>query len=353
MVKSSKLKVANTATQVVTDFCGSSIKPDFIIHKEEWTKEKAKKLSQNVELMIELKTDKAHDPFDDTNEEMFKSMTDEGKNTLGQIAWYATCHLGMQARTCVFQVLVVQDYARFLRWDRAGAIVTNKIPLSHRSFSEFFWRFCRLDASQRGWDTTMEKPSDEERDEAKTAFERVGKELYMSLGDSPEYYGKIRLGEGRGSYIVHRLFSGTQSPFGRGTRGYAAYCLKHRKVVFLKSTWRVVGDGRKPEHAIYAMLHAKGVEHIPTVVEYLEVDGHVTKTQEWQDTSRKWKSKKLRAFQHYILVLQELCRPLQSFRSTKELLSVFGDATDGEFMLLITDRSHLMPSCQGTNKQSR
>jgi len=43
----------------------------------------------------------------------------------GQITAYATLLLGNQYRTHTFLVLIVKDFARLLRWDCGGAVVTD------------------------------------------------------------------------------------------------------------------------------------------------------------------------------------------------------------------------------------
>ncbi|KAM6501586.1 Protein kinase-like domain containing protein, partial [Amanita muscaria] len=288
--------------------------------------------------MIELKHQERFDPFVDDNKDKVEGTTEKSEDALGQSICYATCHESIQGRTCVFQVFVIKDYARLLRWDRSGAIVTCKIPLSDSKFFEFFWRFCHLDASERGWDMTMESPSLKDVTDAKDKLLKAEKEVGIDCNS--QHFGKISLGEEKDSYIVHRIFSGTQSPFGRGTRGYAAYRKKDGKVRFLKSTWRVVGEGRKPEHEIYATLHAAEVQYIPTVVEYLEVANHVTKT---QDTPKSWRTnnvKDLRKFQHYIIVFEELCRPIEKFQSRQQLLTAFANAAEAHHQAL--DRAMIL-----------
>ncbi|KAM6501574.1 hypothetical protein JOM56_001551 [Amanita muscaria] len=323
-----QLQITKTASNVLANFFGSDVKPDFVIHKGDLKKKDGEKFDfSSIELMIEIKPEKGLDAFVDDNNEHVEGTTEQAEASLGQLATYETCHASMQTRHVVFQVLVVGDYARLLRWDRSGTIVTRKIPLSDKNFFEFFWRFCHLEASERGWDKTITKPSEDEVKKAKAKLEAAEKEV--GIEGEADFYSKMSLGKGKGSYIVHRIFSGTHSPFGRGTRGYAAYNLTTEEVVFLKSTWRVVGEGRMPEHEIYDVLHANDVKHIPTVVEYADVTGQVTKTQDAPDDWRRKKVKKtLRKFQHYIIVFAELCRKLENFQSRKQLLTAFADAAD-------------------------
>ena len=315
-------------TRELTKFCGGGIKPDIAVRLRPKNAEVFDK--QTVELMGEFKADKGCDPFVDDSPDGVHSTTDKGLETLGQITSYATCHMGMHSRTHVFQFLVIADYARLLRWDRSGVVVTRKIDLNDKNLAEFFWRFDHLTDEERGWDTTVTVALSEEVKEAEAKLSdaelKLGK---VSDGLSPRYL-KISLGPGRGSYIVHSLsYAGTQSPFGRATRAFAAYSLQNKNVVFLKSTWRVVSETGRREDEIYQKLHEARVNHIPHVVEFWDVPEHVTKTQDAIGEFKKF-AKQLRTLQHYILVLEELGRGLTSFKSSRELLSVLGDVAEGK-----------------------
>ena len=311
-------------THGLTKFSGAGIKPDVVLHSARSNDKVPDK--QAIELMGEFKSDKSCDPFVDDGPDDIRSATKNGSDCLAQITGYATCHMAMQPRTHIFQFMVIADYVRLLRWDRSGVVVTRKFDLNAKNLVEFFWRFNHLGKADRGWDDTMKEPSKEELEEAKVKLEEAERRLGKGDDLSP-YYAKICLE--KDTYIIHRLsHTGTESPFGRATRAFAAYSLRSKKVVFLKSTWRVMGDTRKPEHEIYEELHSAGVKHIPHVVEGQDVPGHVTKTQDADDEFRKF-TKNLRTLQQYILVLEELGRGLSSFQSSKELLGVLGDAAEG------------------------
>jgi hypothetical protein len=59
------------------------------------------------------------------------------------------------------------------------------------------------------------------------------------------------------------------------------------------------------------------------------VPGDVTRTQDADAEYRKF-AKHLKTLHHYILVLEELGRGLSSFKCSKELLSVLGEAAEGK-----------------------
>ncbi|KAF8634183.1 hypothetical protein AX17_004274 [Amanita inopinata Kibby_2008] len=342
---SPKFKIHDVHSRKLLEFCNINIKPDIVLcphppkektvnqdaskteNQASKTNDKPEKIDvSKIELFAEFKANRTDDPFVDIDPQTVEAGNNQARDTLGQLAAYATCHMGVQHRTHVFQILVVGSYARLLRWDRSGVVVTEEIPVKNSALAEFLWCFSHLSDLERGWDTCVTKPSQELMDQAKA-----------KLGESSEYW-HVSLGAGRGSYVVGQAkFAATHSPFGRATRFYEGYTvqpvntqsktIEPGTVVSLKLTWRVHADTRRPEHETYAILHGEKVEHIPTVVEGTDIEGHVTKT---QDADAKWRKpdmKSLRKFQEYILVLEEYGRPLTSFGSTRELLGAISDAS--------------------------
>ena len=68
---------------------------------------------------------------------------------------YATAHLAAQFHTHVFSVLLFRDTARLIQWDRAGLIISERIPLDSPELKQFFWKFSNADAIGRGHDPTV------------------------------------------------------------------------------------------------------------------------------------------------------------------------------------------------------
>ncbi|KAF8496601.1 hypothetical protein BU17DRAFT_23755, partial [Hysterangium stoloniferum] len=92
-----------------------------------------------TEMTVEFKKAAGDDAFIDNSS--LERTSKVALDTLGQITLYATAHQAAQFRTHVFLVLVFPNYARFMRWDRSGVIVTEKVRLSNPSYVEFFWQF--------------------------------------------------------------------------------------------------------------------------------------------------------------------------------------------------------------------
>ena len=89
---------------------------------------------ERAELMVEAKFDNQDDPFEDlTNNRDFLRKTDRARQTLGQVTSYATQPLLSFVR--IFSVLLFRKSARFMRWERAGATVSEHIV---RRFLQIF-----------------------------------------------------------------------------------------------------------------------------------------------------------------------------------------------------------------------
>ena len=87
----------------------------------------------------------------------------EGISTLGQMTSYVTSHLGSQFRTHTFFILIVHDYARIIRWDRGGAVVTAPIHFNEEPYLfDFFLRYNYAESHIRGSDSSVRAPTTEE-----------------------------------------------------------------------------------------------------------------------------------------------------------------------------------------------
>jgi hypothetical protein len=87
----------------------------------------------------------------------FEKDSDDARLVRGQLASYAAAHEGCQFRVHIFCVLVCGKYARFIRWDRDGATVTQRFDYIKQPqlLAGFFWRYEHLDHHQQGYDTSV------------------------------------------------------------------------------------------------------------------------------------------------------------------------------------------------------
>ncbi|KAH9953565.1 hypothetical protein BC827DRAFT_1366492, partial [Russula dissimulans] len=105
------------------------LQPDCSVYVKGCTSEENKLDFSRVDFTIEFKK-VSDDPFvDDLSKSNNPFLCEDGPRhkVLGQMTAYATAILSAQYRTHLFMVLIVDEYARLIRWDRGGAVVTKQI----------------------------------------------------------------------------------------------------------------------------------------------------------------------------------------------------------------------------------
>ncbi|TFY63093.1 hypothetical protein EVG20_g6468, partial [Dentipellis fragilis] len=147
-------------------------KPDIsIIPKRSDASETPNTNWTNIQLFIERKphlSDPFHDPAPgaDRKEHQFvKTGSKEATESRGQMIAYASAQLTMQFRQFCFSISIINgDEARLMRWDRGGAIVSERFNFvkDPAPLLEFFWRFNHLSPEQRGMDPSVSPATAEE-----------------------------------------------------------------------------------------------------------------------------------------------------------------------------------------------
>ncbi|PSR76423.1 hypothetical protein PHLCEN_2v8458 [Hermanssonia centrifuga] len=233
-----------------------------------------------MQLYIELKSSERQDAFHDSHnpDDRIEKQTDESSKHRGQIIHYAAEQMAVQHRVSLLTISMTGRIARFIRWDRSGAIVTKAFDYvdSPHLLAEFLIRFSRLNAAQRGFDTTVTPADQHEIASLSSALERYadlfGKRLPTQLeedqaGQQRAYKIPAIIGNGtRTTLVVGKPFCQPLSPCGRATRGYIAWDIVQGKLVFLKDTWRVVSPGSLSEGEAYEHLKGHDLIHIALYV---------------------------------------------------------------------------------------
>jgi hypothetical protein len=226
----------------------------------------------------------------------------------------------------MFSVLVFPQYARLLRWDRSGVIVTRSIPLNDRYLAEFFWLYTRAADDVRGVDSSVKLDPPENKDML-AAREHLGLkpedplvkfEVPVNGSKTWYYYGS------KPTFKRHAFATG------RATRTFIVYDPVSDRNIFLKDTWRVDMPGIEPEGDIYEELHAHGVENIAPFECAADIPHHRTHTPDF--VHERWApslKKELRHHQHYRLVLGVIGCDLMTFNSTYEFVNAMRDALLG------------------------
>ncbi|KAI0089876.1 hypothetical protein BDY19DRAFT_992828 [Irpex rosettiformis] len=313
--------------------------------------------SQTLSLMdifVEIKPLKHQDAFHSTmndgatveNERIqsFLGTTDRSIKHRGQQIEYASQIMALQHRIHLFSVSIIGHYARLVRWDRAGACVSERFDYhdgSNNWIGEFLFRYANATPEERGFDPNVQRATAKEVAAlAKAVDAHLGKFDYsphqrpeLKKTTDPSYPAyKIRVKDQSSDkvseYIICRPFFEVSSLCSRATRGYLALPVRNRtKLVFFKDTWRTDIEGMLSEAEVYAILRENKelLPLLPVVLacgDALLSDGQVqcTKTQDCVEGTQwvhhtAWLRKLIRH-----RVIQELAFPLHMVRNSKQLL---------------------------------
>lgn len=317
-------------------------------------------------LIAEFKNSTRQDPWHRYEEAkrqkacpMLEKTDNDSCQTLGQLAQYAAELFNHQHRTHAFQLFIAGDTARLLYWDRAGAVVSESFSFVENSstLARFFWRYQHMSAVRRGWDPSASDASKEEVAEFRASIQHflarmndpnsgqrriAGAEKTLDE-NYPPYKMTVEAGMTGEDHevIVQRPFETSRSPTGRATRAYLAYSLTHKRVVFLKDSWRVDILGLEGEGNIYRKLKNAEVPFIPDVrcAGDVYTEGIVQKTRA-QKVARnaelplKIVSSSSRKHMHH-RVVQELAYSLSTSRNSKEYTVAFRDAYSSTSLCLL------------------
>lgn len=129
-----------------------------------------------TEAVVEVKRDETQDPFSDhptsasdtAQSSFFAEFKGIGrsasaKRCVGQISTYVSQICARQHRTHCFTISIYGHFARFMRWDRAGVIVSGSFNYCNTQWlSEFARLFDKASDADRGYDMTIRTASPEE-----------------------------------------------------------------------------------------------------------------------------------------------------------------------------------------------
>ncbi|THH26973.1 hypothetical protein EUX98_g7218 [Antrodiella citrinella] len=292
-------------------------------------------------MWIELRRHRDLDPFNEMSGGA--PSTQKPVEHLGQ---HTIAGFTFRQKTFTLSLLLCGDHARFLRWDRAGTIVTEAFNFRENSslLAEFFWRYGQMSRVQCGLDPTAEPATHEERrafhaavrahmaDKTKSQFAEMGSTIDPNY---PCYVLKVTGQNGdEVEYVVQAPFSNEDTITGRCTRAYVAYDLTARELVFLKDYWRPqTGPLDRTETQIYESIEKAGVPHLQHVrlsgdVPQEAVGAQVTVTHRWRELAgAHWKPEGLKERLHH-RVVQDLAFPLCTAKNSKQCVLAFRNAVE-------------------------
>jgi len=265
----------------------------------------------------------------------------------GQLVAYATEIFNHQHRTHLFMILLHKHHARIFRFERSGAVVTEKIPYKEQGhvLVEFLWKYSQMTRAEQGFDPTVTLATEAESLRAKEALFEFYPDNKL---ERPVY--KVQLfethnikaeDESNGNDVKREVLIwiplADSSVVGRGTRGWPALDVKSGDVGFLKDSWR--DEALYPEFETLRELNAAHIPHVPTLVCGGLILDHVTTIHAY--INRDWRIRHVSpdVVYHEPVVrrlhqrqfTEEVAIPLKLFRSSYDLLSVVYDSFIGKY----------------------
>ncbi|KAI0311679.1 hypothetical protein OF83DRAFT_1149793 [Amylostereum chailletii] len=254
----------------------------------------------------------------------------------GQFASYAMTLFENSSRVFAFSVVILQEEARLMRWDRGGVVFSEAFNWMDTGYlAEFLWRFNHMSPAQRGFDTTVSAPSPSEDKAARDAFDDARqKERKIPLPAKDEEFRRFEVWDHGTCHVVvaGRPESYPHSFPGRATFGYVGVDvtdLAKPEIVYMKDTWRISLDGMPVEGEVYEHLQKHGVPYLPDYRYGGDVpDGggfQQTVTHNYVSADWAYQAKGCQPHTHHRFVLGKVGRALNTFTSTWELCSVLWD----------------------------
>ncbi|PIL31115.1 hypothetical protein GSI_05811 [Ganoderma sinense ZZ0214-1] len=292
-----------------------------------------------LELLIEVKWDPKAAPFSSryTPRSAFLPTGRERCLSRGQLAEYAVEQLNRQHRQFLFMVHVMRDCARILRFDRSGAVVSEEFDyVAHPEvIGTLLFRLSRMSRAEQGHDPTATLASEREASMFKELHARFHADSATARGlrnavvegwpivkitmDVPFSSDGAPVRRGtpptRREFLVGKPASLSLSLVGPGAKGFVAYDLTTNAVVFMKDSWRLDSRDVQSEYETYLQLREKttGELYVPTLLGGGDVsfDGSLQRTASRDDAP---------SLVHCRLVFKEICRPLEDFTNSFELV---------------------------------
>ena len=290
-----------------------------------------------IEVAIVVKPNEFHDPFEDLhplderpatdNNARVEADTSEGMETLDQMTTYVAAQMAQQLRPWAFSVVIFGSYARFVRWDRSGAIFTSRFDYRMSGHLErFFASYGSLDSRSRGVDTST---TILEEDDQRVESAKKGIGFRSRQGPQPRFY-EFQLGPDR-TVVGYSPKPSTPFLVGRASQPFIVWDSASQKKRFLKDTWRVDLPEMMMEGDIYELLESNKVPNVASVVWHGNVDEQQTLTSKLRvDFSDTYAMEPLTPHKHYRLLLDKVGRPCTEYKSQYHFFTILHQAMKGE-----------------------
>ncbi|KAI0667826.1 hypothetical protein C8Q78DRAFT_981280 [Trametes maxima] len=317
-----------------------------------------------LEVIIEVKASPKRAPFAcgphiKPGQFLSHAYGDEHGISRGQSLQYCLQVLHRQHRIFVFTISICGNgYARFVRVDHSSALVSEQFHYLTQPdiIGTFLYRLAKLDMAGRGHDPTATLATKDEADKfaaLKAQYQNSPSIVHIlekaTTEGWPTYKLTVNCAETRPAvqcetsiegdpdgarpppspreYLVCRPTYTSRSIIGRATKGFVALDLKENVAVFLKDTWRPSEEAVRTEKSIYEHLWRQPAAnmHIPTLLlgDDVRVPGFPP-----QCTFVPYGAGGTPRV-HSRLVFKEVCRGLEDFKGSRELVHAIRDALRG------------------------
>ncbi|KAH9480771.1 hypothetical protein JR316_0007371 [Psilocybe cubensis] len=322
--------------------------PDVVVYKQSVTVPQNNIDYTELELAFDIRnTRERADPFDcravktidsegqseSESQYPFEARGDANKVCRRRICNYAKKWLSAQHRVHCYVVYVGDPYTRIIRFDRAGALVSEQINyrIDGHLLLEFLWRHSQTTDEARGHDTTVRiVPLDDEK--VKLAQSKLNQ--WRPQNDNVKVLEMdIPTNAGGVAHTVY-VWGALSEPYlvtGRATRGYPAWDPNRPEgedIVFLKDSWRSCAQGTEKETDILQILNKHGVRNVPQYLYGDDIAGHMTITQDY--AAAEWNAggvtKDIIKRVHIRFVEDIVGLPLWEFENPKQLVEAVHDA---------------------------
>ncbi|EED78955.1 predicted protein [Postia placenta Mad-698-R] len=311
------------------------------------------------------------EPNPQAEKDVFLPQTDEAIESRGQLSDYAMHLMRSQPRQFCFMVVVAGCYAHILRWDRAGAIVSEAFEFVEdpSTMVTFLYNYMTMTQEERGFDMSVVEASDDDKEEMiawktsmgnklssyhterfKEAMETkwpiykvtIPREDLMTAAELKPKVDEVSAPKDSSqsgsdiptedlTLLIGKPLSMSNSPTGRSTIGYVAFDMRGKRLVFMRDSWPYDSPLRKTERIVYKDLWQNGVTNIARPISGGIVKNgdkiHRTITQKYGDTVY---GKDTRARIHFRLITDEIYEPLDNCQCSYELILVLSDAITGK-----------------------
>ncbi|KAF9554511.1 hypothetical protein CPC08DRAFT_821663 [Agrocybe pediades] len=239
-------------------------------------------------------------------------------------------------RTHAFVIQMVEPYARLIRFDRDGAIVSARFNYREEGdiLLEFLWRYSNASEETRGRDPTVFRAT---AAEAALAKEKLAGLVKKVSGNWPVYRLVIqdrdssRTDERRKmEVLVWVPACWPLSVTGRATRGYIGYDPESDTVVFVKDSWRSTDLAMQKETDTLRAINSAGIsEGVPVLLCGDDLEGRWQSTVTADYSQENWnvggdceRSHRV----HTRLVTDKVGKPVEKFKTSKDFLKAVYDA---------------------------